>query len=142
GQTSEITEAPGDTADAAAVRGLITAANAAAVTGPIETASITLKRLHRVPAELIALIPGGASLIELISIVALSNTGDITAARRRFDAAIAGADSTAPEAIGAWEYGLALIDLLCNDVHCAHAGAVSAAAHLEWRDTSGLFRAA
>ncbi|MGB3375820.1 MAG: BTAD domain-containing putative transcriptional regulator [Microbacterium sp.] len=142
GQTSEIPEAPGEAADAAAVRGLITAANAAVVTGPIETASIALQRLKRVPAELIALVPGGASLIELISIMALSNTGDITATRRRFEAALADADSNAPEAIGAWEYGLALIDLLCGDVQHAHERSASAAAHLEWRDTSGLFPAA
>ncbi|MGM7679102.1 BTAD domain-containing putative transcriptional regulator [Microbacterium sp. A94] len=142
GQTREIADAPGDTTNAVAVRGLITAANAAVVTGPLEEATLTLQRLHQAPAEIIALVPGGASLIELIAIMALSNTGDITAARRRFDRAIADTDVHAPEALGSWEYGLALIDLLCGNVHDAYEGAASAAVHLKWRDTSGLLPAA
>ncbi|MGO2520559.1 MAG: BTAD domain-containing putative transcriptional regulator [Microbacterium sp.] len=142
GQTREIADAPGDTSDAVAVRGLITAANAAVVTGSLEDASVALKHLHGAPAEIIALVPGGASLIELIAIMALSNTGDITAARRRFERAIADTEANAPEALGSWEYGLALIDLLCGDVQDAYDGAASAVLHLEWRDSSGLFPAA
>lgn len=142
GQTREIADAPGDTTDAVAVRGLITAANAGVVTGPLEDATLSLQRLHHAPAEIIALVPGGESLIELIAIMALSNTGDITATRRRFDEAIADTDVHAPEALGSWEYGLALIDLLCGDVQDAYERAAAAAVHLEWRDTSGLFPAA
>ncbi|WP_300267798.1 BTAD domain-containing putative transcriptional regulator [Microbacterium sp.] len=142
GQTREIADAPGDTSNAVAVRGLLTAANAAVVTGPLEDATVTLQRLRQAPAEIIALVPGGAALIELISIMALSNTGDITASRRRFEQAIADAEANAPESIGSWEYGLALIDLLCGNVHDAYEGAASATLHLQWRDTSGLFPAA
>ncbi|WP_417512342.1 BTAD domain-containing putative transcriptional regulator [Microbacterium sp.] len=142
GQTSEIADAPEDTTDAAAVRGLITAANAATITGPIEEATLILQRLHRAPDDLIELVPGGAALIELLSIMALSNTGDITATRRRFDRALADAEVNSPEALGSWEYGLALIDLLCGDAHHAHDLATSAVQHLQWRDSSGLLPAA
>ncbi|MGO2747302.1 BTAD domain-containing putative transcriptional regulator [Microbacterium sp.] len=142
GQTREIADASGDTSDAVAVRGLITAANAAVVTGTVEDATLSLQRLHRAPREIIALVPGGASLIELIAIMALSNTGDITASRRRFEQAIADTEVNAPEALGSWEYGRALIDLLCGDVKEAYEGAAAAVQHLEWRDTSGLLPAA
>lgn len=142
GQTAEIAKAPGDTSDAVAVRGLITAANAAATTGHVDDATLILQRLHRAPDEIVALVPSGATLIGLISLMALSNTGDITATRRRFEHAVADAEVNAPESIGTWEYGLALADLLCGDVRNAYEVAVSAVAHLEWRDTTGVLPAA
>ena len=142
GQTSEIADAPGTTTDAIAVRGLITAANSAAVTGPLQDAILTLQRLNLTPEELIAQVPGGAELIELIAIVALSNTGDLTASRRRFNRAITRTETGSSESLGSWEYGLALIDLLCDDVRRAYEGAESATRHLQWRDSSGLLPAA
>ncbi|MBN7793833.1 transcriptional regulator [Microbacterium esteraromaticum] len=142
GHTRAIADAPGDTRDAVAVVSLITAALSGTVTGPHEGAVRTLRRLRGAPAEVIAAVPSGAELIELAEIMALSNSGDVRAARRRLLAAINEAHTDRPAALGAWEYALAFTDLLSGDVAHAHQVAVSAVAHLRWRDISGLLPAA
>ena len=142
GQTREIAEAPGDTTDAVAVLGLITAATSAVITGPLDEAIRILTRLHHVPADLIALIPGGASLIEITATMALSNTGDIKAAQRRLRQAITAAETHAPESLGTWEYALAISELFTGDVEHADMVATAAVAHLQWRDTTGMLPAA
>ncbi|WP_256971495.1 AfsR/SARP family transcriptional regulator [Microbacterium esteraromaticum] len=133
---------PGDASDAAAALGLITAALSGVITGRLDDAVHTLRRLRDVPDEIIALIPGGAAMVELTSIMALSNSGDLDSARRRLHQAIAEAEAHAPESLGAWEYALGFSELLSGDVERAEEIATSAVAHLQWRDTTGLLPAA
>ncbi|MGM7698502.1 BTAD domain-containing putative transcriptional regulator [Microbacterium sp. A84] len=142
GQTREMADAPGDTTDAVAALGLITAGMSGVITGPLEDAVRALIRLNELPAEIIELVPGGASLIELTATMALSNTGDVKEARRRLRQSIAAAEVHAPESLGAWEYALAFSELLSGDVEHAYAVATAAMTHLEWRDTAGLLPAA
>ncbi|MEJ1089711.1 transcriptional regulator [Microbacterium sp. Mu-80] len=142
GRTRAIMDAPGDTGDAVAVISLITAALSGTITGPHDVAVRTLRRLHGAPAEVVARIPSGAELIELAEIMAVSNSGDVRAARRHLRSAIAEAHTDRPESLGAWEYALAFSDLLSGDMAHAHEVAVSAATHLRWRDPTGLLPAA
>lgn len=142
GQTREIADAPGDTTDAVAVVSLMTAAMSGVITGPLDEATRILTHLEQAPAELIALIPGGAALIELTATMALSNTGDVTAAERRLEQAIARAHEHAPETLGTWEYALGFSKLLAGEAEQAYAVATSAVGHLKWRDTTGLLPAA
>lgn len=142
GQVRDIADAPGDTSSAVAVLSLITAAMSGVITGPLDDAVNVLSRLHRAPAEILALVPGSQVLIELTAIMALSNTGDVTAAQRRLRAAIDAAQQHAPESLGAWEYALGFSELLSGDVEHAFDIATAAVAHLEWRDPTGLLPAA
>lgn len=142
GQTSEVFDAPEDALDAVAALGLITVGASGAITGPLDVAERALTRLRQLPDEIVHLVPGGASLIDLIGIMVLSNTGDVQSARRQLQQMIANAELRAPESIGIWEYALAFSELLSGDSEKAYTVAVSSSAHLKWRDTSGLLPAA
>ncbi|WP_160167416.1 BTAD domain-containing putative transcriptional regulator [Nocardiopsis valliformis] len=142
GQGGEMLEAPAQTPDAAAVLGLITVSVAGVITGPLDDAELALARLRRVPRETIELVPGGASLIGLTEIMALSNTGDIVATRRRLEQAITDAKTREPASLGMWEYALGFVELLSGDAARARSLGAAASAHLEWRDTTGLLPAA
>src|SRR5690606_38012626 len=112
GQSSETVDAPEEVPDATAALGLITMGVTGVITGPLDDAERALARLRELPAHIIELVPGGAALIELTEIMALSNTGDVTATRQRLKHAIAAAESLAPESLGAWEYALGFSELL------------------------------
>lgn len=128
--------------DPVAVQGLITLAMSGAITGPLQDAHSALARLRRVPGELIARLPGGASLIELTEIMALSNTGDVVATRNRLDWMIARATSQDAETLGIPEYALGFLELFSGDAGRALTWSRSAVEHLRWRDTAGLLPAA
>lgn len=142
GQSGEAVAAPGDSADTTVITGLITAAMSGVITGPLEDGQAALVRLSQVAPETIALVPGGADLIELTQIMAMSNTGDMTATRRRLEHAIADAELHGAESLGAWEYALAFTELLSGSAERAYRLGVSACAHLDWRDIAGLLPAA
>lgn len=142
GQGAEVVDAPGDATDTAAVLGLITVAASGVITGPLREAERTLLRLRSVSAEFIERVPGGASLIELTEIMALSNTGDLIAARHRLRKAITAAQTHSPETLGMWEYALGFSELLSGDLERCYALATSASEHLQWRDITGLLPAA
>ncbi len=142
GQGGQEGVAPEQARDAAAVQGLITVALSGAITGPLKDAHTVLARLQRVPDELVALVPGGAPLIELTEIMALSNTGDLMATRNRLGQMITRATSHLPETLGIPEYALAFLELFSGDVERALGMARSAVSHLEWRDAVGLLPAA
>lgn len=128
--------------DAAAALGLITMGMSAVITGPLLDADVALARLHRVPTEFVQKVPGGAQMVELISLMALSNTGDMVASRRRLLQTIADAETSAPESLGSWEYMLGFLELLAGDVDRAYALGNAAVTHLQWRDATGLLPAA
>lgn len=142
GQKSDTIDAPSSAPDVVAALGLITVGVSGVITGPLDDAELALTRLRELPDEIVELIPGGASLIELTEIMALSNTGDVRAVRSRLTGAIADASVRAPETLGSWEYALGFSELLSGEAEQAYTLAVSAAAHLEWRDPSGLLPAA
>lgn len=142
GQGSQAIGAPVDASDAGAALGLITLGVSGVITGPLDDAETALLRLRRIPRDILDLVPGGASLIALTEIMALSNSGDVVATRRRLRQMITAAEGRAPESLGTWEYALGLTELLSGDAEAAYSLAVAAAAHLEWRDTSGLLPAA
>ncbi len=142
GQGGQPASAPSEISDAADMQSMLTAAVAGVITGPLGEAQEMLFRLRNASTELVQSVPGGAALIELTAIMALSNTGDVTAARRRLERAISAAKSHAPETLGMWEYALGFSDLLSGDAARAYALGRSAAKNLAWRDTTGLLPAA
>lgn len=142
GQGGESVEAPVEAPDAAAVLGLITVGFSGVITGPLDDAERALARLRRVPREALDLVPGGASLVDLTEVMALSNTGDVVATRHRLEQAITDATARAPASLGTWEYTLGFVELLSGDAARARSLGAAASAHLEWRDTTGLLPAA
>ncbi|WP_202862498.1 AfsR/SARP family transcriptional regulator [Antricoccus suffuscus] len=142
GQGGEVANAPAEASDAASALGMITVGVSGVITGPLEDAQRVLLRLREVPDDIIDLVPGGAALIELTEIMALSNTGDVIATRRRLEETITQTTEQAPEALGMWEYALGFSHLLSGDSKRAYEIGQSAAAHLAWRDAAGLLPAA
>lgn len=142
GQGGEVASAPVDVSDAATALGMITVGMSGVITGPLQDAQRTLLRLRDTPDDIIELVPGGAALIELTDIMALSNTGDVIATRQRLEEAITHATQHAPESLGMWEYALGFSHLLSGDTQQAYELGQSAAAHLAWRDAAGLLPAA
>lgn len=125
-----------------AALGLITTAMGGLISGPLDDAERLLPDLRRIPDEVLALVPGGASLIDLAEVMALSYSGDVLATRRSIQEAIASAGSQKPESLGAWEYALGVLELFSADADVAHQAAQSATVHLDWRDAAGLLPAA
>src|SRR5690606_9881092 len=78
----------------------------------------------------------------LTEAMALSYSGDFAATQQVLRKRVAEARTLAPESLGEWEYALGFGELLSGDATRAHALALSAVEHLEWRDTSGLLPAA
>ncbi|WP_082096002.1 BTAD domain-containing putative transcriptional regulator [Demequina flava] len=134
--------APHEVSEASAVLGLITVGMSGVITGPLVEAESVLARLRRVPEATVEQVPGGASLIELTEVMALSNTGDMEATRRRLNANIVDAQARGADALGAWEYALGFTELVAGDVTQAYSLATAACAHLQWRDVAGLLPAA
>jgi DNA-binding SARP family transcriptional activator len=129
-------------ADVAGVMGLITSAMSGVITGPLDEAHRVLAQLDRVPREVLELVPGGTTLVALTEAMALSYSGDFAATQQVLRKRFAEARTLAPESLGEWEYALGFGELLSGDATRAHALALSAVEHLEWRDTSGLLPAA
>ncbi|XBH21899.1 transcriptional regulator [Jonesiaceae bacterium BS-20] len=142
GQGGELASVPTEASDAATALGMITVGMSGVITGPLKEAQRVLLRLRATPNCVIELVPGGAALIELTEIMALSNTGDVTATRRRLEAIITAVTEHAPETLGMWEYALGFSQLLSGDIARAYEIGQSAAAHLAWRDAAGLLPAA
>ncbi|MBF6618692.1 MAG: AAA family ATPase, partial [Patulibacter sp.] len=142
GQAGAAVDAPEGITSPAAAMGLITIGVSAVITGPLREADDVLPALRRLPAEHLAAVPGGHSLIGLTEIMALSYTGDVLATRRRLRQRIADARQHEPESLGIWEYALGLLELLSADAEEAYALGRSAAKHLAWRDSTGLLPAA
>lgn len=142
GHGGEVASAPAEASDAATALGMITVGVSGVITGPLEDAHRVLFRLRNTPDEIIDLVPGGAALIELTEIMALSNTGDVMATRQRLEETITRATEQAPETLGMWEYALGFSHLLSGNTNQAHEFGQSAAAHLAWRDAAGLLPAA
>lgn len=118
--------------------GLITAGVSGVVAGPLQDSVAVLPRLREIPDELVALIPGGDTLIDLTACMALSYTGDVVATRARLEQQIAAARQHAPGDLGVWEYALGFLELLSADAERAYELGRSSAAHLAWRDSTGL----
>lgn len=133
---------PEMTSDAADALGLITVGVSGVITGPLDEAHRVLAQLRQVPDEIIDLVPGGAALITLTEIMAVSNSGDIITTQHRLRQKIAEASRRAPESLGQWEYALGFSELLSGEASEAYTLAISAIQHLEWRDASGLLPAA
>ena len=142
GQGIDAVGVPDGSHDAAATLGLITAAMSGVITGPLTDTETALALLRRVPVEVIQTVPGGTALIELTTVMAISNTGDMAATRHRLLGLISDAEGQGAASLGAWEYALGLSELLSGDAERAYALGVSASAHLEWRDITGLLPAA
>ena len=139
GETALAPEAPSGAAD---VFALITTGFSSVITGPLDEAQRVLELLGRMPKAAIELVPGGASLIDLTEVMALSNTGDVVSTESRLRHKISEAQSLAPETLGMWEYALGFSELLAGDAARARAHAESAVTHLKWRDLTGLLPAA
>src|SRR5690606_8952844 len=75
--------APTLTADAADALSLITVGMSGVITGPLSEAERVLAQLRRVPDDIIELVPGGAALVELTEVMALSYSGDIVATQQQ-----------------------------------------------------------
>ncbi|MGB3410804.1 MAG: BTAD domain-containing putative transcriptional regulator [Microthrixaceae bacterium] len=142
GYGGEAISAPEKIADAATAFGLITVGMSGVISGPLEEAVRVLVRLRQVPDDIIEMVPGGAPLIELTEIMALSNSGDVVSSRRRLRERIAEAVTVDPETLGMWEYALGFSELFSGDAEQARRLGESASKHLEWRDTAGLLPAA
>src|SRR5690606_38742296 len=112
------------------------------ITGPLAEAERVLAQLRRVPAEIIDRVPGGAALVALTEVMALSYSGDIVATERLLRQRIADAEAHAPETVGMWEYAYGFSELFAGDAATAYALADAAASHLRWRDTTGVLPAA
>ncbi len=142
GQGGEVAHAPAEASDAATALGMITVGVSGVITGPLEDAQRVLFKLRNTPDEIIELVPGGAALIELTEIMALSNSGDVLATRQQLEKTIARARESAPETLGMWEYALGFSHLLSGDTGQAYEFGQSAVGHLAWRDAAGLLPAA
>ncbi|WP_430867912.1 BTAD domain-containing putative transcriptional regulator [Demequina aurantiaca] len=142
GQAGEEVAIPTGGPDVMVAMGLITAGMSGVITGPLDDALFALARLGHVPAETIELVPGGADLVLLTEIMAVSNSGDMAAARYRLEIAIADAELRGAESLGAWEYALGFTELFSGSAERAYGLGVSACTHLEWRDIAGLLPAA
>ncbi|WP_370871482.1 helix-turn-helix transcriptional regulator [Nocardioides massiliensis] len=130
--------APDGVSSPESVVGLITAGVSGVIAGPLQDAVAFLPRLRDVPDDLVAMVPGGSTLIDLTASMALSYTGDVLATRARLEQQIAAAQQDAPEDLGVWEYALGFLELLSADAVRAYELGRSAAAHLAWRDSTGL----
>ncbi|UFU07343.1 helix-turn-helix transcriptional regulator [Ruania halotolerans] len=139
---SQSAPVPAELKEAETVMGLITIGLSGVISGPLHESELLLSELRRVPADLLALVPGGSALIELTAVMALSFTGDVIATRRRIEGLIEGTNERAPESVGTWEYALGFIELLSADAEQAYQRACSATTHLAWRDPAGLLPAA
>jgi len=142
GMGGEITPPPAITSDVADASGLIIIGVSGVITGPLDEAHRVLAQLHQIPDEIIDVVPGGAALITLTEIMALSNSGDIVAAQHRLRRKIVEVSARSPESLGQWEYALGFSELLSGDASQAYTLALSAVEHLEWRDATGLLPAA
>ena len=139
GATATMPEMP---ADVASVMGLIAVGFASVITGPLEEAERVLAQVREVPGGLLALVPGGRTMAQLIEIMAVSDSGDVVSARRMLTHQISQAHAHAPESLGEWEYALSFMEMLSGDAATAHTVALNAVEHLQWRDSSGLLPAA
>lgn len=142
GMGGGIVPPPEMASDAADALGLITVGVSGVITGPLDEAHRVLAQLRRVPEEIIDLVPGGAALITLTEIMALSNSGDIITTQHRLRQKIGEVSARAPQSLGQWEYALGFSELLSGDASEAYTLAMSAVEHLEWRDATGLLPAA
>lgn len=129
-------------ADAAGVLGLIVVGTSGVITGPLHETQRVLKQIRQVPAQILSLIPGGASLVTLTEIMAISNSGDVLTTQRLLREQIGQAGRSSPESLGQWEYALGFSELLSGDAAVAYGLARSAVGHLQWRDPAGLLPAA
>lgn len=121
---------------------LITAGVAGVISGPLHETTMLLPAMREVPAESLALIPGGDALMELTETMALSYSGDVLATRRRLTQAIAFSRENQPESLGIWEYALGFLEFLSADADVAYSLGRAAVSHLGWRDSTGLLPAA
>jgi DNA-binding SARP family transcriptional activator len=142
GHGGEGASGPGAAADAAAALELITVAFSAVITGPLVDAHRVVAQLRQASGEVIDLVPGGAALIELTEIMALSNSGDVVATRHRLHQMIADVGDREPETLGMWQYALGFSELFSGDAERAYALGQSASTNLQWRDVAGLLPAA
>ncbi|MBK0419865.1 AAA family ATPase [Leucobacter sp. CSA1] len=142
GQAHDSVTAPREAVSHEGVMSLIAAGVAGVISGPLHETEVLLPRMREVPAELLGLVPGGDSLIELTEIMALSYSGDVLATRRRLARAIAHSQENRPESLGIWEYALGFLEFLSADAERAHALAQASVSHLGWRDSAGLLPAA
>lgn len=121
---------------------IATMAVAGVVTGPWADTQRHLDRLRGLPTTAVAMMPGGAALLDLTEAMALSYTGDIVATRERITERIGAVARDAPETLGTWEYALGVVELFCSEAEAAYTVATDAAVHLAWRDPVGLLPAA
>ena len=142
GQAHDAITAPRESRSHEGVMSLITAGVSGVISGPLRETTILLPRMQEVPAEALALVPGGDSLIELTEIMALSYSGDVSATRRRLTHAIASSRENNPESLGIWEYALGFLEFLSSDAEDAYSLGRAAVSHLAWRDSTGLLPAA
>ncbi|EPR76885.1 multi-domain regulatory protein [Leifsonia rubra CMS 76R] len=142
GMSGERVPPPALSSEAADALGLITVGLSGVITGPLEEAHTVLAQLQQVPKATIDLVPGGASLIALIEIMALSNSGDIIAVQHQLRQKITESTAQEPESLGQWEYALGFSELFSGDAVQAYTYALAAVEHLEWRDSAGLLPAA
>ncbi|MCW4457732.1 transcriptional regulator [Microbacterium sp. MPKO10] len=135
-------EAPdAQTSDAETAQGMITLGVSGVITGPLDDSLRMIFSLRSLPSDLVDLVPGGAALIALTEVMALSNTGDVVATRQRLERMITEAREHQPETLGMWEYALGFSHLLSGDATAAYRLGHLAAAHLAWRDAAGLLPA-
>jgi DNA-binding CsgD family transcriptional regulator/tetratricopeptide (TPR) repeat protein len=134
--------APPEARDHEGAMSLITAGVSGVITGPLHETTILLPRMREIPAELLALVPGGDALIDLTEIMALSYSGDVLATRRRLTRAITDSRERTPESLGIWEYALGFLEFLSADAEEAYSLGRAAVDHLDWRDSTGLLPAA
>lgn len=142
GQTHAAITAPEEAGSLEGVVSLITAGVAGVITGPLHHTTALLPKMREVPAELLALVPGGGSLIDLTESMVLSYSGDVLATRRQLRQAIRSAGVDQPESMGIWEYALGFLEFLSADAEQAYRLGRAAVAHLSWRDSTGLLPAA
>lgn len=142
GQAHDAITAPHESSSQEGAMSLITAGVSGVITGPLRETTLLLPRMREVPAEFLALVPGGDSLIELTEIMALSYSGDVLATRRRLTRAIAFSRENKPESLGIWEYALGFLEFLSADAEQAYSLGQVAVSHLAWRDSTGLLPAA
>lgn len=134
--------APQESSSHEGAMGLITAGVSGVISGPLHETMALLPRMQEVPAEILALVPGGDTLIELTEIMALSYSGDVVATRLRLLRVIEFSRQHKPESLGIWEYALGFLEFLSADTEQAYALARAAVSHLAWRDSTGLLPAA
>ncbi len=142
GAGSVESEAPRSLTEAEAAMGLATMATAAVVAGPLHQADALIQQFRALPPHVVAQAPGAMALAELAAIMALSYSGDVHTTRQSLKAQINLSRRHAPEATGAWEYALGIVELFAADAGVAHELACDAVQHLEWRDPMGLLPAA